>query len=97
MSTRSGDIDIGAFCGFSLEARAESGDIAASTACAPQELTLRSTSGSVRASVPAGRYRVEAESASGSHLVRGVAAVSDAPFSIQALSSSGDVLVEGRQ
>jgi hypothetical protein len=97
VTTRSGDIDIGAFCGFSLEARAESGDIAASTACAPQELSLRSTSGSVRASVPTGRYRVEAESASGTHQVRGVAAVSDAPFSIQALSSSGDVVVEGRQ
>jgi hypothetical protein len=26
-----------------------------------------------------------------------VAAVSDAPFSIQALSSSGDVVVEGRR
>jgi hypothetical protein len=97
VTTRSGDIDIGAFCGFSLEARAESGDIAASTACAPQELSLRSTSGSVRASVPGGRYRVEAESASGTHRVSGVVAVSESPFSIQALSSSGDVVVEGRQ
>jgi hypothetical protein len=96
VTTRSGDIDIGAFCGFSLEARAESGDIAASTACAPQELSLRSTSGSVRASVPGGRYRVEAESASGTHRVSGVAAVSESPFSIQALSSSGNVVVEGR-
>jgi Toastrack DUF4097 len=97
VTTRSGDIDIGAFCGFSLEARAESGDIAASAACAPQELSLRSTSGSVRASVPAGRYRVEAESTSGTHRVSGVAAVSESPFSIQALSSSGDVVVEGRR
>ena len=30
---------IAGFCGFSLEARAESGDIAASAACAPQQLT----------------------------------------------------------
>jgi hypothetical protein len=97
VTTHSGDIDIGSFCGFSLEARAESGDIVASAACAPQELSLRSTSGSVRASVPTGRYRVEAESASGTHAVRGLAAVSDAPFSIQALSSSGDVVVEGRR
>jgi hypothetical protein len=29
--------------------------------------------------------------------VSGVSAVSDAPFSIQALSSSGDVVVEGRR
>ena len=96
VTTRSGDIDIASFCGFSLEARAESGDIAATASCAPQQLSLRSTSGSVHAAVPTGRYRVEAESASGSHSVHGVASVSDAPFSIQALSSSGDVLVEGR-
>ena len=97
VTTRSGDIDIESFCGFSLEARAESGDIDVSTACAPQQLSLRSTSGSVLASVPAGRYMVEAESASGEHQVRGVDAVSESPFSIQALSSSGDVSVEGRR
>ena len=67
VTTRSGDIDIAGFCGFSLQARAESGDIAASAACAPQQLTLRSTQGSVRVSVPPGRYQVEAESASGRH------------------------------
>ena len=49
-----GDIDIAGFCGFSLQARAESGDIAASAACAPQQLTLRSTQGSVRVSRAAG-------------------------------------------
>ena len=96
VTTRDGDVDIAGFCGFSLQARAESGDIAASAACAPQQLTLRSNEGSVRASVPPGRYQVEAESASGSESVRGLDAVSDAPFSIQALSSSGDVSVEGR-
>jgi hypothetical protein len=96
VTTRSGDIDVAGFCGFSLEARAESGDIAASAACAPQQLTLRSTEGSVRVSVPPGRYQVEAESASGRHTVRGLDAASDAPFAIQALSSSGDVSVEGR-
>lgn len=96
VTTRSGDIDVAGFCGFSLEARAESGDIAAGAACAPQQLTLRSNEGSVRAAVPAGRYQVEAESASGSESVRGLDAVADAPFSIQALSSSGNVAVEGR-
>jgi hypothetical protein len=57
---------------------------------------LRSTEGSVHASVPPGRYQVEAESTNGGERVSGLAAVSDAPFSIQALSSSGDVVVEGR-
>jgi hypothetical protein len=96
VTTRSGDIEVAGFCGFSLQARAESGDIAASAACAPQQLTLRSTQGSVRVSVPPGRYQVEAESASGRHSVRGLDVAPDAPFAIQALSSSGDVTVEGR-
>ncbi len=97
VATRSGDIDVASFCGFSLQARAETGDIDASASCAPQELSLRSTSGSVHVAVPTGRYQVEAESASGRHTVSGLAAVADAPFSIQALSSSGDVAVEGRR
>ena len=96
VSTRGGDIDVAGFCGFSLQARAESGDIDTSAACAPQQLMLRSNAGSVRAVVPPGRYQVEAESTNGGERVTGVAAVSDAPFSIQALSSSGDVVVEGR-
>jgi Putative adhesin len=96
VTTRGGDIDVVGFCGFSLQARAESGDIATDAACAPQRLMLRSTEGSVRASVPPGRYQVEAESTNGAERVSGVSAVEDAPFSIQALSSSGDVVVEGR-
>jgi hypothetical protein len=97
LTTRSGDIDVAGFCGFALDARAESGAIAASVACAPQRLSLRSTDGSVRTSVPAGRYQVEAESTNGAERVSGVSSVADAPFSIQALSSSGDVVVEGRR
>jgi hypothetical protein len=96
VTTRSGDIDITAFCGFSLQAGTEGGDINAGVACAPQRLSLRSTDGDVRAQVPPGRYQVEAESASGSEHVSGVASAADAPYSIQALSSSGDVAVEGR-
>jgi hypothetical protein len=95
VTTHRGDIDIGAFCGFSLQAGSESGNIDAGVACAPQRLSLRSTDGNVRARVPPGRYQVEAESASGSERVSGVAAAADAPYSIQALSSSGDVVVEG--
>jgi hypothetical protein len=96
VTTGGGDVDIAGFCGFSLEAHAETGDIAASAACAPQQLTLRSTDGSVRVSVPPGRYQVEAESASGRESTRGLDPVADAPFAIQALSSTGDVTVEGR-
>ena len=86
------------FRGYRGSARltTRSGDIAAGAACAPQQLTVRSNEGSVDVSVPPGRYQVEAESASGSETVSGVDAVADAPFAIQALSSSGNVSVEGR-
>jgi hypothetical protein len=97
VTTGGGDIDVAGFCGFSLRARAGSGNVAVRTACPPQELSLRATTGSVHAVVPAGRYQVEAQSASGRHAVHGVTATGDAPFSIQALSSSGSVMVEGRR
>jgi hypothetical protein len=95
ITTRGGDIRITGFCGFSLQARTEQGDVSATTECAPQ-LSLRSRTGAVHAVVPPGRYRIDAETASGSRRVTGVTETSDAPFTIQALSSSGNVLVEGR-
>jgi hypothetical protein len=95
--TGRGDIDISGFCGFALQARADDGgDVTASTACAPPQLTLRTTTGRVHALVPAGRYRVDASTsgAGGTPRVRGVTADAGAPFSIQALSNSGRVTVE---
>jgi hypothetical protein len=95
ITTGDGDIDVAGFCGFLLQARAKgAGDVQASTVCAPPQLTLRSTTGAVHAIVPAGRYRVEASTAHGQPVVRGIAAVGEAPFSIQAFSSSGAVVVE---
>jgi hypothetical protein len=96
VATGSGSVSIADFCGFGLQARAQSGDIAANVDCALQELSLRSTAGSVRVVVPPGRYRLDAETAAGQRRVSGVVDASDAPFSLQALSSSGDVRVEGR-
>ena len=43
--------------------------------------------------MPPGRYRVDAESDEGRRNVRGVDVAEDAPFQIQALSTSGDVSV----
>jgi hypothetical protein len=97
ISTDSGDIDVRAFCGFALQARTETGDVVASTACPPPQLSLRSTAGDVHAIVPDGRYQVDAASASGSLSVRDLLQASDAPFSIEVLSSTGNVLVEGRR
>ena len=46
-------------------------------------------------SVSAGRYRVDAESDTGRRRVRGVTHDDDAPYQVQALSTTGDVTVEG--
>jgi hypothetical protein len=95
ISTTSGAIAATGFCGFSLRATSESGDVRAAAECSPDQLQLRSGSGDVRATLPAGRYQVDASSDSGHARVSGVAVADDAPFSVQALSGSGDVTVEG--
>lgn len=97
ISTDHGNITVDGFCGFLLQARTETGDVTAASNCPPPQLSLRSTSGDVDATVPAGRYQVDAASASGSLAVRGVIETADAPFSIEVLSSTGDVLVQGRR
>jgi hypothetical protein len=97
IATSTGAIAVDAFCGFALSATSASGDVRAATACSPDRLQLRSGSGDVRADVPAGRYQVEALSDHGSVRVRGVDVNDDASFRIEALSASGDVVVEGRR
>src|SRR3954465_12303030 len=94
IATSTGDITVGGYCGFLLQARAETGDVRASTSCSPERLVLRSRSGDVRAIVPAGRYRVDADTDGGTRRVVGLTPAEDAPFQIQALSSAGDVDVE---
>jgi hypothetical protein len=96
IATGSGTIAIAGYCGNSLDARSAEGDIALDAACAPPRASLRSTGGDVRAVLPPGRYDLDAESSSGSASVRGVIERSDAPYSVQALSGSGDVTVEAR-
>jgi hypothetical protein len=96
VTTGGGRIDVADYCGNSLDARAGGGDIALEAACAPPRLSLRSTSGSIRAVLPAGRYDVDAESSTGRESIRGLISRADAPYAIQLLSGSGDVSVEGR-
>jgi hypothetical protein len=95
ITTGRGDIDITGFCGFALQARAEGGgDIEASTACPPPQLSLRTTTGAVRARVPPGRYRVDASTSGAAPRISGLTTDAGAPFAIQALSGSGAVTVE---
>ena len=96
VTTGRGAIAISGYCGNSLDARAGGGDIDLEATCAPPRLSLRSASGSIRAVLPAGRYDLDAESTSGDERVRGVTPTADAPYAVQALSTSGDVSVEGR-
>ncbi|MEA2134448.1 MAG: hypothetical protein QOC68_2357 [Solirubrobacteraceae bacterium] len=93
IDTTTGDVNFNGWCGFNLQIRADSGDVRAVAACSPERLQLRSRQGSVDALVPPGRYRVDAESDEGKRNVRGVDVADDAPFQIQALSTSGDVSV----
>jgi hypothetical protein len=95
VQTRSGGVAAGGFCGFSLRAISEAGDVSAAADCSTERLELRSRSGDVRAVVPTGRYRVDAESDAGRRRVRGVTADDDAPYQVQALSTTGNVTVEG--
>jgi Putative adhesin len=95
VSTSSGAISATDFCGFSLRAISDSGGVDTVADCSSEDLELRSRSGSVRATVPSGRYHVDAESDSGASSVHGVTNDDDAPYQVQALSTSGDVEVVG--
>lgn len=94
LATGAGAIAVDAYCGYTLHATSVSGDITAVSSCSPERLELRSTSGSVTARVPTGRYRIDASAGGGPAIVRGLTADPNAPWEIQALSTSGDVTVE---
>ena len=96
IATESGSISVDGFCGFQLTARSAAGDVRGAADCSPDRLELRSGSGDVHAVVPTGRYRVDANSDGGSTDVRGIVVSDDATFAVQAISGTGDVLVEGR-
>ena len=92
----SGAIAVDGFCGFQLSATSASGDVRGAAACSPDRMELRSTGGDVHAVVPAGRYRVDASSSRGTVEVNNIAETDDAPFAVQAISGTGDVIVDGQ-
>jgi hypothetical protein len=94
LSSGSGDITATGYCGFSFAAASDSGDVGVVSECAADRLELRSRSGDVSATVPAGRYSVDAQSDTGDVVVSGIVPIEDAGFQIQALSTSGDVTIE---
>jgi hypothetical protein len=92
--TRTGSVDLRNYCGFALEVETGSGNVSTDATCSPQQLGLRSTTGSIHAVVPGGRYRIDA---SQNAVVHGLTDATDAPFSLQALSGTGTVTVEQRR
>jgi hypothetical protein len=97
IETGSGAIAVDGFCGFQLTATSGSGDVRGAADCSPDRMELRSASGDVHAIVPSARYRVDANSDGGGTQVRNLTPSDDASFSVQAISGTGDVLVEGRR
>ena len=95
LETRGGSVAVDGFCGFVLQAATRQGSIDVRTACSAERMELRADSGDVTAAVPAGRYRMDVATNGGRSDVRGVVAADDAPWSIQALSNTGNVTVVG--
>ena len=95
VTTGAGNVFVDGFCGFALSVKTGSGAARATATCSPQSLNLRSSTGDVQATVPAGGYRVEADSSNGDTEVSGIQRNAGAPYEIQALSDAGDVTVRG--
>lgn len=93
--TRSGNVDVEAYCGFHLSALSVSGDVSVATACPPQSLKLQTSSGDAQALVPPGRYRIVAVSGARRERVTGVRDDPTSVFTITVESGSGSVAVEG--
>lgn len=95
LTTADGPIVVDGFCGYALRAVSTGGDVTAAATCSPERLELRTASGGVSATVPAGRYRIEASTAAGPAAVWGLTADPSSPWTIQALSTSGEVKIVG--
>jgi hypothetical protein len=93
ISTGSGAIKATGFCGFSLRAVSDSGSVSTTSECSADRLELRSRTGDVRAVAPSARYTIDAQSDTGDVRTRGLVPSEDAPFRIQALSTTGDVTI----
>src|SRR5262249_8994097 len=95
VQTGSGGVAANGFCGFSLRAISEAGDVNAAADCSTERLQPRSRRRDLRAGVPPRPHRVDAETDAGREVVRGVTPDDDAPYQVQALSTTGNVSVVG--
>lgn len=95
IATNAGSITVEGYCGFVLGAASASGNVSVSSACSPERLRLRSDSGDVTATVPAGNYRIEAASNGGPTITHGLNNDNGAPWAIQAQSNTGAIRLSG--
>ena len=93
IATDSGAISVEGYCGFVLGAASASGNVSVLSSCSPERLVLRSDTGNVSATVPAGNYRIQAASNGGGTTVRGLVNDGGAPWVIETLSNTGNVSV----
>ena len=96
IETSSGDVHASGVRADEVEAVASSGDIRLSLAAPADSVRAVASSGDIHVLVPDAVYRVDADTSSGDIDDRGVRTAQDAPRSISATASSGDVLIEPR-
>jgi DUF4097 and DUF4098 domain-containing protein YvlB len=80
----------------SLTLHSSDGDINAALAAAPHVLSASTDTGDVNLTVPSGTYAVDTHSDDGTTHIRGITQHSDAPRTISARTSDGDITVVGR-
>jgi Putative adhesin len=94
VSTGDGTISADSYCGYVLQATTRSGSIDVTALCSPDQLELRTDTGDLTATVPPGRYGIEADTNGGMVSVVGLERDDEAPWTIRALSNSGDIVVK---
>ena len=91
----SGDVDVRSRDARVVDAQTNSGDVVVAANGRPRRVVAITDSGDVRVVVPAGEYRVDAQSDAGAAKLRRISRNDRAVRSIEAHSGSGDVRLDG--
>ena len=91
----SGDVDVRSRDARVVDAQTNSGDVVVAANGTPRRIVAITDSGDVRVVVPAGEYRVDAQSDSGDVKLRRISRNDRAVRSIEAHTDSGDVRLDG--
>lgn len=96
LETGSGEVTARGVDAIEAAVTARSGDVVLSFARRPFDVDVEVSSGDIEVVVPAGAYRIEAETRAGDVLLRGVRDNPDAPGRIRLDTTAGDVTVRAR-